>query len=303
LNGLRERVIRTLELTDSRGYNPSLESLSAILLGGPVDVGSLRQLLCAGGEWEFDGTFAGLPGRLWSSKCADRVRSNGKWSSFAIRIARKFSAEYARICPQVRCIMLAGSAASGGFCDQDDIDLNIVVRDGTKYTSYVSAVMLSLKYSLRYGRHLKGRLVPGIPKVICINVVWEERQVRPFSREDDQLAFELLNSPVLYNRDFHRRMLAANPWVTELFPQLLARADREIFAEIPAAAEDAAEPSPAVEKFSRTTLFALWNIAWGLRVRQPRLRERMRLVERVKSPYGIFDIPRGGTGRRAGCSK
>jgi predicted nucleotidyltransferase len=297
---LGERVLRTLELADSRGYNLTFESLSALLVGGPAQVPELRECVQALEGADTDGDLVGLRGRLRTRKCARRRAANGRWGQYALSIAREYAAELARVCPNVRCVMLAGSAGSGGFCDRDDIDLNIVVRDGTKYTSYLTALLLSLKFSLRYGGRVGSRFLPGLKKVICVNVVWEERQVSPFARRDERLAFELLNSRVIYNEGFHRKMLERNAWAADLFPQLFTRGGGADPLPVPGAAGRAASPSPAVEGFSRSFLFALYYFIWGLRGGQPRLRRRMRFVEEVKRPYGIFDVPPGGARERAG---
>jgi hypothetical protein len=288
-----------LELADSRGYNLTIESLSALLLGGPAQAEALRETILSDKSLEFDGTFVGLRGRLRAGKCARRKKANGKWLSVALTIAQRFARDYSRICPHVKCVMLAGSAASGGFCPEDDIDLNIVVRDGTKYTSYIAALLLSLEYSLRYGRRIGGCYVPGFPKVICINVVWEEHQVRPFARRDGQLAFELLNSLVIYNRDFHREMLARNGWVGDFFPQMFSRNAQGGANALPEGEDRHRGPSLKVEHFSKKVLFALHGIVWTLRGKRPDLRERMIRVEKVKRPYGIFDDPRSGAEERA----
>jgi hypothetical protein len=297
-NELGRRALGTLALADSRGYNLTLENLSALLLGGPAEPAVLRESILRHEALEFDGQFAGLRGRLRTDKCARRTKANGKWLPVAMSIARRFAADYARICPHVRCVMLAGSAASGGFCDDDDIDLNIVVADGTKYTSYMTAVLLSLKYSLRHRKLLKGRYFPGLPKVICINVVWEEGQIRPFARKDEQVAFELLNSHVIFNNDFHSAMLAGNAWVADFFPQIYSRNGQNGPPEIPDGPARHPGPSPILESISKRMLFTLHGIVWTLRGKRPDLRERMVQVESVKRPYGIFDEPcRGADGR------
>jgi predicted nucleotidyltransferase len=192
--GLEERILGTLALAESRGYNLTLEDLSARLLGGPAPVEALRETVHSHEGLDFDGTFVGLKGRLRAGKCARRKEANSKWLPLALSVAQEYARDLVRLCPHVRCVMLSGSAASGGFCPEDDIDLNIVVRDGTKYTSYVAALLLSLRFSVRFGRSIGSRYVPGVPKVICLNVVWEERQAIPFARRDAQLAFELLNT-------------------------------------------------------------------------------------------------------------
>lgn len=296
---LGERVKRTLALAESREYNLTLERLSTLLMGGPAEVEALRETILSHEGLEFDGIFVGLRGRLRSGKCARRKQANGKWLPAARGIAQQFARDLTRICPHVKCVMLAGSAASGGFSPEDDIDLNIVVRDGTKYTSYFAALLLSLEYSLRYGRHIGGRYLPGVPKVICINVVWEEGQVIPFARRDEQLAFELLNSVVILDRDLYGRMLDANPWVAGYFPQILSTAVRKSASAVAVDSNPAEKPSRTVESLSRKLIFVLHDLVWGLRGNYPRLRERMLLVEKVKRPYGIFDVPPGGTGGRA----
>lgn len=296
--GLGERVRRTLALAEGREYNLTLERLSALLMGGPADVEALRDTILSDVGLEFDGTFVGHRGRLRTDKCARRKEANGKWLPVALTIAQRFARDYSRICPQVKCVMLAGSAASGGFCPDDDIDLNIVVGDGTKYTSYVAALLLSLEYSLRYGNRIGARYIPGVPKVICINVVWEERQAIPFARRDGQLAFELLNSVVIHDRAFYLRLLDANAWVADYFPQISSATVRNGAVPDDPGRKTTAKPSRAMESISRRVLFALYDLVWGLRARQPRLRERMLLVEKVKRPYGIFDVPPGDAGGR-----
>ena len=288
---LGERIAGTLALAESRGYNLTLENLSTRLLGGPAPVEELREAVLRQGGLDFDGTFVGLRGRLRTEKCARRKEANGKWLPLALTVAQEYARDLVRLCPHVRCVMLAGSAASEGFCPEDDIDLNIVVRDGTKYTSYVTAALLSLQYSLRYGRKIGSRYMPGVPKVICINVVWEDNQAIPFARRDGQLAFELLNSVVLYNQGYYRRMLAANAWMSDFFPQMFAQNCHDGPGAVPEAEAGHGRPSRAIERISRRMLFAMHGIVWGLRATRPDLRERMVLVEKVKRPYGIFDDP------------
>ncbi len=289
-----DRIVGTLALAQSRGYNLTMESLSARLLGGPAPLEELREEVLGHAGLEFDGMFVGLRGSLRAEKCALRTQANGKWLPLAMAVAREYARDLVRLSPHIRCVMLAGSAGSGGFCPEDDIDLNLVVRDGTKYTIFLRALLLSLRYSVRYGRTFGGRYVPGVPKVICINVVWEERQVAPFARRDGQLAFELLNSVVVHNPGYHRWMLERNAWMRDFFPQLFYGKCPVGADAAPAGGDGHASTSRTVERFSRKALFALHGIVWRLRARRPDLRERMLQVERAKRPYGIFDDPRPG---------
>jgi hypothetical protein len=46
--------------------------------------------------------------------------------------AMLFSTEYASLGPFIKCIAVAGSMASGGFSEEDDIDFNIFTECGCK---------------------------------------------------------------------------------------------------------------------------------------------------------------------------
>src|SRR5512136_1085105 len=93
------RAGRTLELADSRGYSLTLQNLSRLLLGGPVEPEALREAVREHGGLEFDGAFVGLRGNHRSEKCARRLEANGRWLPLALDIARHFAREYSRICP------------------------------------------------------------------------------------------------------------------------------------------------------------------------------------------------------------
>lgn len=114
--------------------------------------------------------------------------------------ARRFAGEYATLCPFIRCIAIAGSVASEGFSEEDNIDFNIFVEQGCKYTVYLFGILLSLKYSFRHRKKplaCKSR-TPFLPKLICINVIWEESEALPFVAKNMWLKTYF---PRIYYRD------------------------------------------------------------------------------------------------------
>ncbi|HIH29423.1 MAG TPA: hypothetical protein HA260_06425 [Thermoplasmata archaeon] len=49
-------------------------------------------------------------------------------------------------------MLLSRSMASEGLGKGDDIDFDLIVPDDLKYTSYLLALLLRVKYSFRYGK-------------------------------------------------------------------------------------------------------------------------------------------------------
>jgi hypothetical protein len=278
MDNIEKRILQTLEVVEKRGYNLTLHKLAQNLLGGEISIDELRKSIINSKNLEFDGLFVATVGNLRREKCIKRLRSNQRLQPLYLKIAKEYVSDLLKICPFIRCVMTSGSMASGGLQDGDDIDLNIVVRDGFKYTSYLLAVLLSFKYSIKYGKRFWRRYV------ICINVVWEEHQVKPFKRRDMQIALELLNARVLYNQHFFDEMLASNAWFTQRFPQ----ASKKVIKTSPLPRNNSKKLLHSIlETFCRKVLFLFARIMILSIFRDHNVMERMS----VKSPYGIFDIP------------
>ncbi len=186
---------------------PTLESLADELVGGAVEPESLTRVLNLPGPFTQRGGFVCLRGRedlLEQSRA--RVRTNRFANGKAKAIAARFAQDLSRICPFVECIALSGSVASGGYIPTDDIDFDLIVRDGTKYLTYAVALALGLGFAIRY------RDSGPFRKVTCVNVVWTRAQAAPFIRTDAHLAFELLHCRPIIGAGAFREILAANPW-------------------------------------------------------------------------------------------
>jgi hypothetical protein len=204
------------------------------------------------------------------------------------RIAREYSSELSSACPEVRLIMVGGSTSSNGLCRGEDLDFDIVVQDGQKYSTYLRSLYLGLKYSIRYRELTKERYFWTIPKLICINVIWEVSQVAPFTRKDEQLAYEVFNCEVLHGRDFYDGMIRANPWIIEIFPQI------GVGHQGPSLPAGTASKGRSVrESMSRSVVFSLYRMVRLSRLFSPKRKERMDRAESVKYPYGMFDDPAG----------
>ncbi len=305
---LEARVRAMLELTDRRGYGIPLEEFGRLLYGGPAppeEVGAAVARLEDAAVVEGHVVKADRA-PLVPSMIARR-ESHRRHEAQARALAEDFAGRLVATCPLVRSVSLTGSMASGGFDPRDDIDLNLVVRDGAKYTVYLWALALGLVTSLRNRAKPSDEMgaLPLFPKIICINVVWEEAQVRPFVRQDKWLAFELLMHRPLLGTGYWEHVLAQNPWVSGHFPQAfeagylggdapaalgVARArrpGRSFFAYL------AAHPGALAltEALARPIVLGLHRAVSLLRNGRPQARARERFVNLVKRPYSVYDLP------------
>jgi len=272
------------------GYAPTIEALSRDLLGGAVSAASLLRVIESTNAVLVEDGFVFLPGHerlLRESR--DRVQSHRAFNGFAQTVAEQFAQAIARSCPLVDCIAVSGSVASGGYALRDDIDIDLFVRDCSKYLVYGIALLLALQMTIRHRRRF------GYRKLICINVVWTEAESHPFIRQDQGLAFELLRCKPLLGEAFFRDVISANPWAGNFFPQLRERA-----------ASPRSPPRPnslgrfvlwifrhegllrGVDKSARLLTHAVYSVVHWHRRRDVTAMERLHFLQRVKYPYEVF---------------
>jgi hypothetical protein len=298
-HGLAERVQATVGLLAGRGYAVTPERLGRLLYGGPADAADVLRA---------------VEGQAWASVVEGRVAAAGADVAASVRrqdaheaaaahaweVAEGYVRALARHCPWLRAAWVAGSLASGGFEEGDDIDFNLVVADGTKYLSYLCALAVGLpptwRERHRAGGHRHG--TPLLPKLVCINVVWEQRQTRPFVRDDPGMALELLLGRPLHGRDEVARIVAANPALAAHFPQLQDQGGPaqepvrpSLVGRLLALATRPAWMRRALDRCCYGLVRGLhaW-VRWHRR-RRPGLRSHVEEMERHKRPYGILDRP------------
>lgn len=224
---LAVRVRRGVELFDQRGYALPAAALGRLLPGGAASVESVIRA-ARGAGLVVDGDVIQLPERNGlAAESRRRMREHARLAPYYESVAVDYARSLARHCPWVRSVLISGSLASGGFTEEDDVDISLVVEDGTKYVSYLFALLLALPVAWRHRRKSGEPTTPTplLRKVVCINVVWTESQTKPFSRADDAMAVELLLSRPIMGGARWREIILRNARLVEAFPQL---------AEVPA---------------------------------------------------------------------
>src|SRR2546428_4406491 len=223
LGNVAERAGETLKIMHRWGYSPTVDALAKNLLGGSVPPSDLVRALGSQAQIELRDGFVSLLGHAdLVQRSSERVESHRALNGDAWSVARAFTEDLASLCPFVRCVAVCGSLASGGYANSDDLDFDLFVKSGTKYVSYLLATLVGLRYSWRYRKRKLSRIhqVWTLPKLICVNVVWSEDEVKPFIRRDADVAFELLRCQPLFGAAYFDQVCQDNEWVAFYFPQL-----------------------------------------------------------------------------------
>jgi len=192
--------------------------------------------------------------------------------------------------PFVHSVWIAGSLASGGFRDSDDVDLNLVVDDGHRHLAYVAVNALGLVHAMRH----RGKPVddltrrPIAPRLMTANLILERSELAPLARQDEGMAFELMVSQPLFGFDVFEQIVKVNPELTRHFPQLAGKT-----APFAIAAPRTRLPRwlyPAMlDGAARVFGSAAWRYMQWTRRHRPEALARVAFVRETMRPYTLFD--------------
>jgi hypothetical protein len=287
--GLADRVRRTAALLERRGYALSPSRLANICLGGKVPVDALLASLPETGLRVAGGLVVGNSTRARADAIQRRQSDHATASASYLAEAERFSRSFAAWFPFVLSVSIAGSLASGGFRETDDVDLNLVVEDGRRHLAYVTLNLFGIANAVRHrGKPVDAHTArPLVPRVMTANLVLERSQCFPLARQDEDMAYELLASRPVVGRAFLASVVTNNRALSEHFPQL---ADRP-----------AAEPAEVVRRLpgglfprlldppARMLGKAAWRYMQWTRRNRPEALARVAFVRSTMRPYALFD--------------
>ena len=288
--GRLARVCRTVALLERRGYAASPARLAELCLGGRLTEGEVRfAIAAAGGELaDCQGLVVTPAMRERAAAVRDRADQHAGAAAAYLPETVAFVRRLVEVCPFVLSVSISGSLASGGFLETDDVDLNLVVEDGRRHLAYVVANLLGYGHALRF----RGKPVdastrrPLAPRLMTLNLVLERRQCFPLARQDEDMAFELLQSDPVFGAAFLGEVVSANPGLTDAFPQLAAkpRSDRVT----PGARLPAALFPRLLDRPARGLGRAAWRYMQWTRRHSPEALARVAFVRRTMRPYTLF---------------
>jgi hypothetical protein len=288
--GQLERVRRTVALLERRGYALPPQRLAEVCLGGEISALEVRFAVAAS-----DGELCESEGLVVSPALAVRApairrRTDDHAAAAAGYLPEtlRFARRVIELCPYVLSVSIAGSLASGGFQETDDVDLNLVVEDGRRHLAYVAVNLLGYLHALRFrGKPIDASTRrPLAPRLMTLNLVLERSQCFPLRRQDEDMAFELLQSEPVFGAAFLRRVAAANPGLTEAFPQLASKP--AVVEVLPRARLPAGLFPRLLDAPSHTLGKAAWRYMQWSRRGSPEARARVAFVRETMRPYTLF---------------
>lgn len=286
-----ERVRRTAALLSRRGYALSPARLGAICIGGALAEPDVRRAVAASSSLTL---VHDLVAEREHMPRIDEIRAreagHAASSPAYVAMTRRFVRTLVAVAPFVRSVWIAGSLASGGFRESDDVDLNLVVDDGHRHLAYVVVNALGLVHALRYRHKPVDDLTrrPIAPRLMTANLILETSQLAPLARQDEGMAFELLVSQPVFGGDVFEHIVRSNPQLAEHFPQLLRKQAQADIETRSARLPRWLYPS-VFDGAARGVGGAAWRYMQWTRRHSPEALARVAFVRETMRPYTLFD--------------
>ena len=290
-SAISDRVRRTVALLRRRGYALDPSHLGQICLGGHVSELEVRWAAAAAPDLAIaedlvvERDAVGHAGAIRA-----RAASHGTESLPYLALTRRFVRRLVMVAPFIRSVSIAGSLASGGFRETDDVDLNLVVDDGFRHLAYVAVNTLGLVHAMGHRAKPVDDLTrrPIAPRLMTANLILERSQCHPLVRQDEDMAFELLMSETVFGGEEIAEIIRANPALVEHFPQLALRpAPAEV--AVPWRLPRALYPS-LLDPPARLIGRAAWMYMQWTRRGKPDALARVAFVRATMRPYTLFDV-------------
>jgi len=286
-----ERVARTVALLRRRGYALSPARLAAMCAGGALQEHEVRRVVAASPNLTIVHDLVverdHMP-RL--DEIRGRANGHDAASPGYLAMTRQFVRALVAAAQFVRSVWIAGSLASGGFRDSDDVDLNLVVDDGHRHLAYVAVNALGLVHAIRH----RGKPVddltrrPIAPRLMTANLILERSQLSPLARQDEGMAFELMVSQPVFGFEVFEQIVALNPELTQHFPQL-AEKTAPFLIDAPRARLPRWTYPAMLDGAARIFGSAAWRYMQWTRRHRPEALARVAFVRETMRPYTLFD--------------
>ncbi|GAC1615510.1 MAG: hypothetical protein NVS9B1_25270 [Candidatus Dormibacteraceae bacterium] len=279
------RIRETVALLERRGFALPPGRLAALCLGGQV---SEAEVLEAGPQLA-EGLVVSDALRPRSEAIRRRQLAHEAFAGRYLTATARFARRLATLFPFVLHVSVAGSLASGGFLESDDVDLNLIVADGTRHLAYVALNLLGVLDAVgRRGKPVDTHTArPLAPRVMTANLILELSQCFPLLRQDADMAYELLASRPLVGAEVLEAVLAANPALGAHFPQLVREPSRETrLRRLPGWLFPGWLEAPA-----RIVGRAAWGYMMWTRRSRPEALARVAFVRSTMRPYALFEDP------------
>ncbi len=288
-----ERIRRTVALLARRGYAIGPQRLADLCLGGSISPDEVRWTAAASPDLNLvEDVVVDLTSLSRVGEIRSRAAGHGANAATYVQMTRRFVRTLVEVAPFIRGVSIAGSLASGGFREADDVDLNLIVDDGHRHLAYVAVNTLGLAHALAHRNKPVDDLTrrPLAPRLMTANLILERSQCFPLVRQDEDMAFELLMAEPLFGIEAIDELLAANPALLEHFPQLAAK-QAALLLDTPVRRLPAALFPRFLDGAARMLGEAAWRYMQWTRRDRPDALARVAYVRATMRPYTLFDGP------------
>jgi hypothetical protein len=288
-----DRVRQTVRLLQRRGYAVTPARLGSLSLGGSLTEAEVRWAVAASPELTVaEGLVVERSAMDRVSEIHSRATAHELDSAPYLPMTARFVRTLVAIAPFIRSVSVAGSLASGGFRESDDIDLNLIVDDGHRHLAYVAVNVLGLLHALAHRAKAVDDLTrrPLAPRLMTANLILEVSQCHPLARQDEDMAYELLVAEPLFGRETLIEILDSNPALLDHFPQLACKGAL-LRIDPPAWRLPSALFPAALDVAAHRIGEAAWRYMQWTRRRHPDALARVAYVRATMRPYTLFDEP------------
>jgi len=286
-----ERIRRTVALLARRGYAIGPQRLADLCLGGSISPDEVRWTAAASPDLNLvEDVVVDLTSLSRVGEIRSRAAGHGANAATYVQMTRRFVRTLVEVAPFIRGVSIAGSLASGGFREADDVDLNLIVDDGHRHLAYVAVNTLGLAHALAHRNKPVDDLTrrPLAPRLMTANLILERSQCFPLVRQDEDMAFELLMAEPLFGIEAIDELIAANPALVEHFPQLAAK-QAPLLLDTPVRRLPAALFPRFLDGAARMLGEAAWRYMQWTRRDSPDALARVAYVRATMRPYTLFD--------------
>ena len=287
-----ERVVRSVALLQRRGFAVTPARLASLCIGGPVSERDVSRVAATShGIRIVDGLVMDGSSPLRATSISDRAQGHEALAARYIAMTQRFVSALVAWAPFVRSVWIAGSLASGGFRETDDVDLNLVVDDGHRHLAYVAVNLLGLAHAMAHRSKPVDDLTrrPVAPRLMTANLILELSDLSPLARTDEGMAFELLVSEPVFGPDVFFQVIEDNPALVRHFPQLAMKRAHHVIDPAPRTRVPGWLFPSAADGAARALGRAAWRYMQWTRRHRPDALARVAFVRETMRPYTLFD--------------
>jgi len=145
---------------------------------------------------------------------SEKLKAQSSIQKMLIKLQRYFS--FLRVIPLIRFVGITGASALQGVRENDDVDLCIVARNGSLWTTRFIVIILAKLLGIHGGMG------------VCLNLFFDETDlaIRP-KKQNSYIAHELLQmKSVIDKNNLYAGFIAQNKWIASYYPNAFVHSSK-----------------------------------------------------------------------------